>query len=229
MSRDAAATRARLIAAAREEFAQRGIDGARVDRIAREARASKERIYGHFGSKEGLFEAAVAEALKEHTDALGLPSGDIGEYVGRLYDMHREKPQLLRLLLWEALYYGDAPLPDEGERAGHYARKARALAGLLGMDAGRPAALVLLATIGLAAWPLAVPQLTRTVVPAAGQGAADGDADTADGDADTADVEDSADTADGEDQIRDFLVRFARQALPPAGGSGTRGSWDPES
>ncbi|MFD9903149.1 TetR/AcrR family transcriptional regulator [Streptomyces sp. NPDC059063] len=208
MSRDTAATRARLIAAARVEFARRGIDGARVDRIAREAGASKERIYGHFGSKEGLFEAAVAEALEEHTAALGLPSGDIGEYVGRVYDMHRENPQLLRLLLWEALYYGDAPLPDEGERVGHYARKTEALAGLLGMEAGRPAALVLLATIGLAAWPLAVPQLTRTVVPGAGQEQVDGGAGTVEG-----------------DEIRDFLVRFAQQALPLAGKDGARGSW----
>ncbi|MFI7316744.1 TetR/AcrR family transcriptional regulator [Streptomyces venezuelae] len=201
MSRDRAATRAKLIAAARVEFARRGIDGARVDRIAREAQVSKERIYGHFGSKEGLFEAAVAEALEEHTAALGLPSGDIGEYVGRLFDMHSENPQLLRLLLWEALHYGDTPLPDEEQRAGHYARKTEALASVLGVPAGRQVALVLLAAIGLAAWPLAVPQLTRTVVPDAGQGAADGD------------------------EIRDFLVRFARQALPPAGQGGARGSW----
>lgn len=199
MSRDTAATRARLIAAARVEFARHGIDGARVDRIAREARVSKERIYGHFGNKEKLFEAVVAEALEEHTTALGFPSGDIGEYVGRLYDMHRDNPQLLRLLLWEALHYGDAPLPDESERAEHYARKSEALAGLLGMAPGRPAALALLITIGLAAWPLAVPQLARTVVPGAGPAATDATADTQDG-----------------DELRDFLVRFARRALPLA-------------
>ncbi|MFH8796992.1 TetR/AcrR family transcriptional regulator [Streptomyces sp. NPDC017941] len=198
MSRDTAATRARLIAAARVEFAQRGIDGARVDRIAREARVSKERIYGHFGNKERLFEAVVAEALEEHTAALGTPRGDIGQYVGRLYDMHRENPQLLRLLLWEALHYGDAPLPDEDERAGHYARKSEALAAVLGMAPGRQAAMVLLLTIGLAAWPLAVPQLARTVLGGTGP--------------DTAQA--AGDALGGE--LRDFLVDFARRALPGA-------------
>lgn len=197
MPRDVAATRARLIAAARAEFAERGIGGARVDNIARQAGVSKERIYGHFGSKEQLFEIVMLESLKQHTDALGLPSGDIGEYVGRVYDLHRRNPELVRLLLWEAQHYGTSLLPDEQERTGHYARKTQALAEMLGMGDDPTAALALLVTIGLAAWPVAVPQLTRAIT----GGRTD------------------------EDEIRDFLVRFARQAFSaPA-----RGSWYSES
>ncbi|NUT49420.1 MAG: TetR family transcriptional regulator [Saccharothrix sp.] len=186
MPRDAAATRARLITAARAEFAERGIDGARVDRIARQAGVSKERIYGHFGSKEELFETVVREALREHTAALDLPSGDIGEYVGRVYDLHRANPELLRLLLWEALHYGDAPLPDEREREEHYARKTDALARTLGIPPDGSAAFALVVTIALAAWPVATPQLTRAIT-----GGSDDEA------------------------LRGFLVRFARQALAP--------------
>lgn len=163
-SRDSAVTRTRLLAAARHEFAAHGIGGARVDRIAEKAGVNKERIYGHFGSKEKLFEAVVADALDEHTAALGLPTDDPAEYVGRIYDFHREHPQLLRLLTWEALYYGEEGLPDEKRRAIHYAEKVDALAKTLGVESDRKTATTLLALIGLAAWPTAVPQLTRLIL-----------------------------------------------------------------
>lgn len=68
-----AGTRQRIIAAAREEFAQCGIDGARVDRIAKQAGVNKAMLYYHFHSKERLYEAvvkeffvAVAERLTSH-------------------------------------------------------------------------------------------------------------------------------------------------------------------
>ena len=60
VTRDAAATRRRLIDAARAEFAQYGIAGSRVDRIAANAGANKAQIYNYFGSKDQLF-AAVWE------------------------------------------------------------------------------------------------------------------------------------------------------------------------
>ena len=66
-------TRQRIIAAARDEFAQCGIDGARVDRIAKQAGVNKAMLYYHFHSKERLYEAvvkeffvAVAERLRSH-------------------------------------------------------------------------------------------------------------------------------------------------------------------
>ncbi|GGP94712.1 TetR family transcriptional regulator [Streptomyces melanogenes] len=198
MPRDASATRAKLIAAAREEFAECGIGGARVERIAQQAGVNKERIYGHFGSKEKLFEAVLAQALEEHTQTLGSPCGDIGEYVGRIYDFHSRNPQVLRLMLWEALHYGEQPLPDEERRAEHYVHKTAAFAQTLGLPPGRDAAVALLMAIGLAAWPLAVPQLTRTL--AGGQ-------------------EGVAATVDGA-PLRDTLVAFARRMLPaPASSS----------
>jgi AcrR family transcriptional regulator len=191
MPRDATATRAKLIAAARQEFADHGIGGARVERIAQQADVSKERIYGHFGSKEKLFEAVLAEALEEHTQTLGVPSDDLGEYVSRIYDFHRKNPQVLRLMLWEAQYYGDEPLPQEERRTEHYTQKTAALAEVLGIESDREAAITLLVAIGLAAWPLAVPQLTRTVTGGAG------DREMA-----------------GADELRDSLVRFARRMQP---------------
>lgn len=45
-----------------EEFAQYGLEGARVDRIAGRANANKQALYHYFGNKEGLFSAALAAA-----------------------------------------------------------------------------------------------------------------------------------------------------------------------
>ncbi|HLR95394.1 MAG TPA: TetR family transcriptional regulator [Jiangellaceae bacterium] len=158
------ATRDRLLAAARDEFAAHGIAGARVDRIARVAGANKERIYGYFGSKENLFQAVIAAAKAEHTAALGEPSGDLAEYVGRLYDHHREHPTLLRLMQWEALYYGDQRPAEDNGRADLYRDKVAALANAMGGSTHRDAAATLLILIGLAAWPHTAPQLRRFLV-----------------------------------------------------------------
>ncbi|MFE2373443.1 TetR family transcriptional regulator [Streptomyces sp. NPDC059398] len=157
-------TRARLLAAARTEFAEHGLDGARVDRIAERAGANKERIYGYFGSKEKLFAAVVAEALDEHAVQVGLPDGDPGEYAGRMYDYHRRNPELTRLMMWEALHYGDGALPDSEARSGHYARKAAALGEPAGGRPAGDAAATFLALIGVAVWPLAFPQMARLVL-----------------------------------------------------------------
>jgi len=53
------ATRERIMAAAKAEFSALGFAGARLNRIAAEANASKERLYSYFPSKQKLFEAVV--------------------------------------------------------------------------------------------------------------------------------------------------------------------------
>lgn len=58
--------RARLLAAAAQEFRDRGYAGARLDVIARAAGFTKGAVYSNFDSKQGLFTALLAE----HTDAL---------------------------------------------------------------------------------------------------------------------------------------------------------------
>ena len=60
-ARDRERTRAAILDAATVEFAARGLDGARVDTIARRACVNKRMIYHYFGDKEGLY-LAVLEA-----------------------------------------------------------------------------------------------------------------------------------------------------------------------
>ena len=60
--RNATATKQRLLQAATDEFAAHGIAGARVDRLADTAQANKQLIYAYFGSKDGLFDAALTDS-----------------------------------------------------------------------------------------------------------------------------------------------------------------------
>ena len=60
--RDADATRKRILAAAKTEFAKNGLAGARVDVIAKRAKANKRMIYHYFGSKENLFTKVLEDA-----------------------------------------------------------------------------------------------------------------------------------------------------------------------
>jgi len=53
--RDADVSRARVFAAAAEEFALRGFDGAKVDRIAERAGVNKAMLYYHFTDKAALY------------------------------------------------------------------------------------------------------------------------------------------------------------------------------
>ncbi|MEA2532746.1 MAG: hypothetical protein QOJ93_557, partial [Actinomycetota bacterium] len=52
--RDAEATKELLLAAASEEFAEHGLAGARIDRIAERAGANKRLLYRYFGDKEDV-------------------------------------------------------------------------------------------------------------------------------------------------------------------------------
>ncbi|MEV6079696.1 TetR family transcriptional regulator [Streptomyces sp. NPDC052069] len=157
-------TRARLLAAAREEFAAHGMGGARVGRIAEQAGANKERIYGYFGSKEKLFAAVVAEALAEQAALLGLPTGDPAEYAGRIFDLHQQNPHMLRLMMWEALHYGTGTLPAEEQRTARYRDMITELSATLNTPTDPRTAHTFLALLGIAVLPAAFPQLTRLIL-----------------------------------------------------------------
>jgi AcrR family transcriptional regulator len=51
----------KVLAAALKEFAEHGFDGARVDRIAKNAKVNKAMIYYHFKSKEALYERILSD------------------------------------------------------------------------------------------------------------------------------------------------------------------------
>src|ERR1700722_18258625 len=122
MVRDAEATRQRLLDAATEEFAARGIAGARVERIALAARSNKAQIYHYFGSKDALFDAVfdrIVEATLEDTpiDPTNLP-----EYAGRLFDRYERHPEVQRIATWHRLERADRDDPIQAIVASNAAK-----------------------------------------------------------------------------------------------------------
>jgi AcrR family transcriptional regulator len=95
--------RGEILAAARTEFAQYGLAGARIDRIAKSAHASKERLYAHFGDKEALFREVVAADVTDFFGA-AVPRPDaVADWVGNLYDLMCARPEHLRMMTWAHL------------------------------------------------------------------------------------------------------------------------------
>jgi AcrR family transcriptional regulator len=159
----------RLKRAAVELFAASGPNGTTVDEIARSAEVNRERVYAYFGGKDGLFATVLGDELLAIAEAVTLDAAgiaDIGAFAGKLFDYHVRNPRLQRLLLWEALHFGDRPVPDEAGRRTHYQEKVDVIAqaqldGVLSDEIPPGDLLFLLITI--AAWWSVVPQLTRMI------------------------------------------------------------------
>jgi AcrR family transcriptional regulator len=103
MPGDAQATQKRLLAAAKAEFAERGIAGARVDRIAANANANKAQIYHYFGSKDDLFDAVFDQLVTATTDEAPLDASDLPGYAAGLFDRYEADADIARLATWYRL------------------------------------------------------------------------------------------------------------------------------
>jgi TetR/AcrR family transcriptional regulator len=137
-------TRERILQAATREFADKGLDGARVDEIAQVSRANKNMLYHYFGNKEKLFTAVLERAyeiIRSRQSDLSIRGMDpeqgmrkLVEFTGRIWI---EFPEFGRLLasenLHEAVHVKSSPrivamynplletiqeLLDRGEKAG---------------------------------------------------------------------------------------------------------------
>src|ERR1700759_1896148 len=85
-TRDAARTKQRLLDAARDEFAEYGIAGGRVERIAAAAPCNKALIYAYFNSKDALCDAAFAAHVQAHLDRVSFDGPNIpDDAVRRVY------------------------------------------------------------------------------------------------------------------------------------------------
>jgi len=96
----------RIVTAATEEFARRGFEGARVERIIRRAGVNKQLPFYYFHSKRGLFHACLARVAREletSLAALTLPSGRplerIAAALAAQYDYLVAHPDAVNLLI----------------------------------------------------------------------------------------------------------------------------------
>jgi len=94
------ATSRRILDAATEEFAERGIAGARIDRVIATARTNKAQLYGYFGSKDGLFDAVIANCLDRTANEVSFDVNDLGGWAVGIYDQNLRHPDLVRLMGW---------------------------------------------------------------------------------------------------------------------------------
>jgi AcrR family transcriptional regulator len=161
MARDAEETKRRIFEAATNEFAEHGIAGARIDRIAAGARANKQLIYAYFGSKRELFEGVVSAHICLYLEEVEFDALRLPEYAGAAFDYFTVHPQVTQLGSWHSLAPGETEhripvieqtikkrtrLISAAQQAGH-------------VDASIPAAeLLALVTTIASTWAVATPE-----------------------------------------------------------------------
>ena len=103
--RDPEATKADILRVATDEFANNGFNGARVDRIADDTATTKRMIYYYFGSKQGLYIAALEAAyvnFRVLEKTLNVDEMEPGEAIRKLaeftYDHHLSHHDFIRLV-----------------------------------------------------------------------------------------------------------------------------------
>lgn len=108
-----ATSRETLLQAAKEAFAARGLEGARVDDIARRARINKQLVYHYFGSKDGLYTAVLEQIyreIREREQELHLASFPAEEAMRRLiefsFDYLKQNPEFVALIADENAHDG---------------------------------------------------------------------------------------------------------------------------
>ena len=117
-ARDAQRTRAAILDAAEEVFAQHGFDGARVEAIANASGYNNSLLFRYFGDKLGLYTEVLKRADREMSELLArvfVPllkdetiTSDANRFraflsitFGAVFDYMVEHPNFMRLLNWE--------------------------------------------------------------------------------------------------------------------------------
>lgn len=120
--RDPEGTRRALLDAAIAEFAEKGLAGARVDEIAARSGVNKQLVYHHFGTKEDLYAATLAEVygeIRRQEQALHLadlpPREAMARLVGFSFDYLAGHPEFVALL------------NDENQHGARHVRQSRQL------------------------------------------------------------------------------------------------------
>jgi AcrR family transcriptional regulator len=166
-TRDAEATKARIFEAATEEFAAYGIAGARVDRIAQNAHANKQLIYAYFGDKRKLFYKVLDKAMVQVAEMVSSDIADLDRWVDEHIDYHQKHPELLRLLMWEALEVAEEDVCRSEARAERYGVKKQKIADAQDKGLARkdmPPGVMLMLLMGISNYSVMMPQVKNLVL-----------------------------------------------------------------
>lgn len=102
------ASKAAILSAAIDEFAQRGYEGARIDAIARNTNTTRAMVYYYFNSKEELYAAvleSVYQGIRESEKTLDLehvePEKAIRCLVAFTFDYYQDNPHFVKIVVAE--------------------------------------------------------------------------------------------------------------------------------
>lgn len=102
-------TRKKILEAAEEIFANKGLAGARVDEIAKMAGVNKRMIYAYFESKENLYVTVLKivysrlAELEKTIDSLASPEDAVRKFIQGYFNFLNDNPNFVSLVLWENL------------------------------------------------------------------------------------------------------------------------------
>ena len=106
-------TKQNIIEVATQEFAEKGLSGARIDQIAERTRSSKRMIYYYFESKEGLYRAVLEESyrkIRAIEATLDLddksPLEALTQHVRFTFDHQITNTDFIRLVMVENIHHG---------------------------------------------------------------------------------------------------------------------------
>lgn len=111
---DPEGTMRNIIEVATQEFALKGLSGARIDEIAALTRTSKRMIYYYFENKEGLYLAVLEAAYRRirsieselHLEDLD-PEDAMRRLVAFTFDYQHDNPDFIRLVMTENIHHGE--------------------------------------------------------------------------------------------------------------------------
>jgi len=111
------ARREAILAAAAQEFSERGYEGASMSAIVARAGGSKQTLYNHFPSKDELFVEVMLDTIGPHMDAAYVELAEDGDLCrslcryGQRYLTIRQSPELIGLT---RLAFGESGRSDIG-------------------------------------------------------------------------------------------------------------------
>ncbi len=154
-----------IVEAAIAEFSAHGLDGVRLEHVARRAGCNKSLIYRYFTNKQGLFEAVLEHALNRRLDVLNQQPLTLGPALVHWFCANAEDPDFLRLIQREALNDDGGQLVCQDQRCAYYARQIKQLEALQaqGIAPEIPADLLFLSLLALTVYPYLIPTICRLV------------------------------------------------------------------
>lgn len=109
-----ATTLTRIVSAARQEFAEHGFDGARLDAVAREAGVTKQLVYHYFKTKDELYGLVLDRVAEEIPMLLDDPDYEsmapeqaIRRFIEHMVEAFVDRPYMVAMTLDQGLHRGE--------------------------------------------------------------------------------------------------------------------------